>query len=90
MNQPDPGRLGVGDRCESRSLSELCTAVEAFLAGIKLASDTFLVDPLGVPMISNWSRVAHASPDIFRRLVIAVEEDQAWEPASGLGREAKS
>ncbi len=65
-------------------------AVEAFLTGIKLATDTFLVDPLGVPMISNWSRVAHASPDIFRRLVIAVEEDQAWEPASGLGREAKS
>lgn len=85
MDQSDPGRLGVGDRCDGRSLSKLGTAVEAFLTGIKLASETFLVDPLGVPMISNRSRVAHASPGIFRRLVLAVEEDHEWEPANGLG-----
>ncbi len=55
-------------------------AVEAFLKGIKLASESFLEDPLGVPMISNWSRVTAAVPDVFDRLVRAVEEDQAWDP----------
>ena len=55
-------------------------AVDAFLQGIKLASDGFLQDPLGVPMISNWSRVAAAVPDIFDRLIEAVEQDHAWQP----------
>lgn len=55
-------------------------AVEAFLKGIKLASEGFLEDPLGVPMISNWSRVTAAVPDIFDRLINAVEADQAWDP----------
>ena len=55
-------------------------AVEAFLKGIKLASESFLEDPLGVPMISNWSRVTAAVPDVFDRLVRAVEADQAWDP----------
>src|SRR5437899_10493116 len=58
------------------------TAVEAFLKGLKLATDGFLEDPLGVPMISNWSRVTHAVPDIFDRLVDAVEADHAWDPTS--------
>ena len=30
------------------------TAVEVFLKGMKLATEGFLEDPLGVPMISNW------------------------------------
>lgn len=64
------------DRHEER------TAVEVFLKGIKLATESFLEDPLGVPMISNWSRVAHAVPDIFDRLMSAVEEDHAWDPAA--------
>ncbi len=55
-------------------------AVEAFLKGIKLASEGFLEDPLGVPMISNWARVTAAVPDIFERLVEAVEADHAWDP----------
>lgn len=58
------------------------TAVEAFLKGIKLAADGFLEDPLGVPMISNWSRVAAAVPDIFDRLTDAVEQDHAWNPVA--------
>ena len=58
------------------------TAVEAFLKGLKLASGGFLEDPLGVPMISNWSRVAAAVPDIFGRLIEAVEEDHEWNPAA--------
>ncbi|HXF91366.1 MAG TPA: glycosyl transferase [Nitrospiraceae bacterium] len=68
------------DRHEER------TAVEVFLKGIKLATDRFLEDPLGVPMISNWSRVTAAVPDIFGRLIEAVEEDHEWEP----GGEPKS
>src|SRR5207237_8799033 len=54
------------------------TAVEVFLKGMRMATDGFLDDPLGVPMISNWSRVTHAVPDIFDRLVEAVEMDHSW------------
>lgn len=64
------------DRHEER------TAVEAFLKGLKLATEGFLEDPLGVPMISNWSLVAAAVPDIFGRLIEAVEEDHEWNPAA--------
>lgn len=55
-------------------------AVEAFLKGISLASEVFLKDPLGIPMISNWSRVVAAVPDIFDRLITAVEADHEWNP----------
>lgn len=64
------------DRHEER------TAVEVFLKGMKLATDRFLEDPLGVPMISNWSRVTHAVPDIFERMIEAVEADHTWNPAA--------
>jgi glucosyl-3-phosphoglycerate synthase len=64
------------DRHEER------TAVEVFLKGMKLATEGFLDDPLGVPMISNWSRVAHAVPDIFERMVEVVEADHAWNPVA--------
>lgn len=57
-------------------------AVEVFLRGMTLATDSFLEDPLGVPMISNWSRVTHAVPDIFDRLIHAVEQDHAWDPTA--------
>ena len=57
-------------------------AVEVFLRGMTLATDSFLGDPLGVPMISNWSRVTHAVPDIFHRLMDAVEQDHAWDPTA--------
>jgi glucosyl-3-phosphoglycerate synthase len=55
-------------------------AVEVFLKGMKIATETFLEDPLGVPMISNWSRVTGAIPDIFERLIDAVERDHEWDP----------
>lgn len=55
-------------------------AVEVFLSGIKAASQAFLEDPLGVPMISNWARVTHAVPDVFEQLMEAVEADHAWDP----------
>ena len=62
------------DRHEER------TAVEVFLKGLKLATAVFLEDPLWVPMLSNWSRVTAAVPDIFDRLIEAVDQDQAWDP----------
>jgi glucosyl-3-phosphoglycerate synthase len=68
------------DRHEER------TAVEVFLKGIKLATEGFLDDPLGVPMISNWSRVVAAVPDIFGRLFEAVEEDHEWNPTEKIER----
>ncbi|WP_447976867.1 glycosyl transferase [Candidatus Nitrospira bockiana] len=55
-------------------------AVEVFLKGIGLATEVFLKDPLGIPMISNWSRVTAAVPDIFERLLTAVEADLEWNP----------
>ncbi len=64
------------DRHEERQ------AVEVFLRGMTLATDSFLDDPLGVPMISNWSRVTHAVPDMFQRLMDAVEQDHAWNPTA--------
>ncbi len=64
------------DRHEER------TAVEVFLKGLKLATNAFLEDPLWVPVLSNWSRVAAAVPDIFDRLIDAVEQDHAWDPKS--------
>jgi glucosyl-3-phosphoglycerate synthase len=60
------------------------TAVEVFLNGLKLATDGFLDDPLGVPMISNGNRVAAAVPDIFGQLLEAVEADHEWEPVAAL------
>lgn len=64
------------DRHEER------TAVEAFLKGIKLGTEVFASDPLGVPMISNWSRVSAAVPDIYDQLLQAVEEDLQWDPTA--------
>ncbi len=64
------------DRHEERQ------AVEVFLRGMTLATNSFLEDPLGVPMISNWSRVTHAVPDMFQRLMDAVEQDHAWNPTT--------
>jgi glucosyl-3-phosphoglycerate synthase len=55
-------------------------AVEVFLKSIALATEVFLKDPLGIPMISNWSRVTAAVPDIFDRLLAAVEADHEWNP----------
>lgn len=50
-------------------------AVEAFTRGIRLASEEFIRDPLGTPMISNWNRVVSAIPSVFHMLEDAVEAD---------------
>ncbi len=52
-------------------------AVETFVTGIRIASQKFLEDPLGSPLIPNWSRVTSAIPDFLDQLELAVEEDNA-------------
>jgi glucosyl-3-phosphoglycerate synthase len=56
---------------------EEATAVEAFAGSIKLAGDQTLEDPLGIPLIPNWSRVLSALPDVFDLLLEAVGRDNA-------------
>jgi glucosyl-3-phosphoglycerate synthase len=51
------------------------TAVETFTKGIELASKAFVEDPLRIPLIPNWSRVASAFPDFLERLKNAVDDD---------------
>ncbi|MCD6319244.1 MAG: glycosyl transferase [Candidatus Desulfofervidaceae bacterium] len=50
-------------------------AIEAFSNGITIAGKQILEDPLGLPLIPNWSRVVSAIPDFFDNLKEAVEED---------------
>jgi len=53
------------------------TAVDTFSRGIGIAAEEFFDDPLGVPLIPNWNRVASAFPDFFGELKAAVEADNA-------------
>jgi hypothetical protein len=41
--------------------------VEAFARAIRLASNAYLSDPVGQPLISSGNRVLAALPDIFDR-----------------------
>jgi glucosyl-3-phosphoglycerate synthase len=50
-------------------------AVETFTKGIELASRAFVEDPLSIPLISAWNRVASAIPDFLGRLKNAADED---------------
>jgi len=50
-------------------------AVETFAKAIELASKAFVEDPLSIPLIPNWSRVASAIPDFLERLKHAVDDD---------------
>lgn len=52
-------------------------AVETFAKGIRIASRQFVEDPLGSPLIPNWSRVTSAIPDILDMLKDAVDKDNA-------------
>jgi glucosyl-3-phosphoglycerate synthase len=51
------------------------TAVDTFAHGIRIAAEKFFEDPLGVPLIPNWNRVASAFPHFFEELKAAVEAD---------------
>jgi len=56
------------------------TAVETFSRALKLASEEFFADPLGVPLIPSWNRVSSALPGFLGALMEAVEADNV-EPA---------
>ena len=51
-------------------------AVELFAENIIAAGKNFLSSPHEKPFIPSWSRVRSAIPDIYERLIEAVEEDQ--------------
>jgi glucosyl-3-phosphoglycerate synthase len=50
-------------------------AVELFAENIITAGKMFLSSPHENPFIPSWSRVCSAMPDVYERLVEAVEED---------------
>jgi glucosyl-3-phosphoglycerate synthase len=50
-------------------------AVAAFASSLRMASASYLEDPLGQPLIPSWSRVSAAIPDFLDALVEAVELD---------------
>lgn len=50
-------------------------AVETFTLALQEAAATISADPLGVPLIASWDRVASALPEILERLVTAIERD---------------
>jgi glucosyl-3-phosphoglycerate synthase len=52
------------------------TAVHTFAEAIRRAGEDFFEDPLGVPLIPNWNRIASALPHFLDRLYQAVEKDQ--------------
>ena len=52
-------------------------AVELFAQNIIDAGKTYLDSSVERPFIPSWNRVVSAVPDIFPRLVEAVEADQA-------------
>src|SRR5262249_38676527 len=52
-------------------------AVHAFNKSVRAAADDYLRDPLGIPLISNWTRVTSAIPDFFEQFKEAVNRDNA-------------
>ncbi len=54
---------------------EEAMAVEAFTRAIGMATQIFMENPMGTPLIPNWNRVTTAIPGIFEMLKMAVEAD---------------
>jgi glucosyl-3-phosphoglycerate synthase len=52
-------------------------AIETFVKGLRIASEEYLKDPLGAPLIPNWLRVTSAIPSFFDQLKDAVKADNA-------------
>ncbi len=50
-------------------------AVDAFVGSLRLAVEEFIKDPIGIPMLAAWVRIAAAIPDFSERLNEAVEQD---------------
>jgi len=55
-------------------------ASEAFVDSLKCAIPEFIQDPVGIPMMPAWVRVAAAIPDFQERLEACVERDNAGCP----------
>ncbi len=53
------------------------TAVETFAHALRLATQEFFADPLGVPLIPNWNRISSALPGFLGALREAVDADSA-------------
>jgi len=51
------------------------TAVETFGQALKIASEEFFADPLGMPQIPNWHRIESALPGFMETLKEAVDAD---------------
>lgn len=51
------------------------SAVAAFARSIQSATENFLEDPLGIPLIPNWSRITSALPGFLDDLREAIMED---------------
>jgi len=60
--------------------------VQTFTAALRASIDEFLADPLGAPLVPNWSRVWAGVPDAGPRLLTAVEAGGATLPAPALRR----
>jgi glucosyl-3-phosphoglycerate synthase len=52
-------------------------AVEMFAQNIITAGQQFLEVPMERPFIPSWNRVVSAMPDVYDRLIAAVEADRA-------------
>jgi glucosyl-3-phosphoglycerate synthase len=50
-------------------------AVASFARGLQIACDSYWSDPLGIPLIPNWNRVASAVPGFMDHLLEGVEQD---------------
>lgn len=61
-------------------------AVDTFVRSLQLATQQFMEDPLGAPLIPNWNRVLSALPDILERLAEAVAADANWARLAAAGK----
>jgi glucosyl-3-phosphoglycerate synthase len=56
-------------------------AVNVFAQSLQEAADQYMSDPLGDPLIPNWSRVFSALPEFGDELIEAVNSDMARQPS---------
>lgn len=56
-------------------------AVSVFAESLREAAESYNMDPLGTPLIPNWSRVISALPSFADDLISSVEADMEIEPA---------
>jgi len=60
--------------------------VQTFIMALRASIDEFLADPLGAPLVPNWSRVWAGVPDAGHRLLAAVHASQLLPLAAGVAR----